>query len=239
MEYLATLVFERTPAGAVAIKAAGDAVPRQLRTLLLAIDGRSPVSQYVPFLTALAPLSDKFAELEAMGFVRRRDVPPAPGLPTTPPPHDALAAPAGALAESDLHAFARSFQGGTPAGLSAAPVDDFEAQLQALAREQAFFKTAEAVGTTDRAAPTPPQGSPPAAPRRRPQLADALRDMQAYLSDAAGMEGLPVALMLEQITSLAQLRRELPSYAALVASYGGDSRAHIASLTQLLDQADS
>lgn len=42
MENLATIVFERTPAGAVAIQTAGGAVPRQLRTSLLAIDGRSP-----------------------------------------------------------------------------------------------------------------------------------------------------------------------------------------------------
>ncbi len=235
MEYLATIVFERTPAGAVAIKAAGDAVPRQLRTLLLAIDGRSPVSQYVPFLTALAPLSDKFAELEAMGFARRRGVPTASTPPTA---QDAPAPTAGALAESDLHAFASSFRSTSPAALSAAPADDFEAQLQAFAREQAFFTSPDALGTAAVAEPAAPW-SAPVPPQRRPQLADALRDMQAYLSDAAGMEGLPVAMMLEQITSLAQLRRELPSYAALVASYGGDCRAHIASLTRLLDQAES
>ena len=72
MENLATIVFERTLAGADAIKTAGGAIPRQLRTLLLAIDGRSPVSQYVPFLTVLAPLSEKFAQLEMMGLARRR-----------------------------------------------------------------------------------------------------------------------------------------------------------------------
>ena len=72
MEALATVIFERTPQGAVAIKSTGTEVPRRLRTLLLAVDGRSPVSQYVPFLTAFAPLSEKFAELEGMGFLQRK-----------------------------------------------------------------------------------------------------------------------------------------------------------------------
>jgi hypothetical protein len=117
MEYLATIVFERTPAGAVAIKTAGDAFPRQLRTLLLAIDGRSPVSQYVPFLTALAPLSEKFAQLETMGFVRQRGQPQSP--PATPAPSESSRP----FAESDLHALARTLQGtaDTPANSVAAP----------------------------------------------------------------------------------------------------------------------
>ena len=45
----ATSVFERTPAGALAIKAQSEDVARRLRTLLL---------------TAFAPISKKFAELE-------------------------------------------------------------------------------------------------------------------------------------------------------------------------------
>ena len=49
MGALATSVFERTPAGALAIKAQSENVARRLRTLLLALDGRSPVSNAHPF----------------------------------------------------------------------------------------------------------------------------------------------------------------------------------------------
>ena len=88
------------------------------------------------------------------------------------------------------------------------------------------------------ARPPPPRTIQATAAAQRPVLANLLATMQAYLSDAAGMEGLPVALMLEQITSLAQLRGELPSYASLVASYGGDWAGHISTLTRMLDDAE-
>ncbi len=249
MENLATIVFERTPAGAVAIRTAGDAVPRQLRTLLLAIDGRSPVSQYVPFLTALAPLSEKFAQLEVMGFARRRTAAadggalapsshtPLPPLPLSPP---ATAAPQeGRQTQQVTEAELRDFASQLPAASSPPPAtpvsNDFANELQAFARRSRFDDTVDDTSTPARTeAPVPKVAAP-----LQPALANLLARMQAYLSDVAGMEGLPVALMLEQITSLTQLRKELPSYAELVASYGGNPTDHINTLTGLLDEAQA
>ena len=229
MEHLATIVFERTPAGAVAIKAAGNALPRQLRTLLLAIDGRSPVSQYVPFLTALAPLSDKFAQLEDLGFARRRAAMGVVAGVAATPSADRSPTPATQVSEAELRDFAR--QQFSPMAAPATPPDanDFTTELHALATHQ---------DTTD--VGNSPAGFTAPTPNPVPQqrvLASLLAQMQAYLSQAIGMEGLPVALMLGQITSLAQLRRELPSYQTLLVSYGADPAAHVQSLTQLLDQA--
>ena len=246
MENLATIVFERTPAGAVAIKAAGDAVPRQLRTLLLAIYGRSPVSQYVPFLTALAPLSEKFAQLEVMGFTRRRTptadggvLAPSPYTPLPPLPLSPAAAAVpqeGRQAQQVTEAELRDFASQPPTAFSpllATPVtNDFANDLQALARRSGFNDT---VDSAARFRAPVAKGAAPS----QPALANMLALMQAYLSDVAGMEGLPIALMLEQITSLAQLRRELPSYAELVASFKGDCTAHIKTLTGLLDEAQA
>ena len=247
MENLSTIVFERTPAGAVAIKAAGDAVPRQLRTLLLAIDGRSPVSQYVPFLTALAPLSEKFAQLEVMGFARRRT---ADGSALAPPAHTPLpplplspsitatpqeGRPAQQVTEAELRDFARQL----PTTFSpppAAPVaNDFANELQAFARRNGSNDTVDGTGSPARTNAFVPKAASPL----QANLANLLAFMQAYLSEVAGLEGLPVALMLEQITSLAQLRRELPSYAELVGSYGGDPATHIKTLTGLLNEAQA
>lgn len=246
MEYLATVVFERTPAGSVAIKTAGDAMPRPLRTLLLAIDGRLPVSQYVSLLTALAPLSDKFAQLELMGFTRRRIAAADAGTET---PSPLLSAPAVSISsrqaqqvtEPELRNFA-SLLPIQPSMLpDAAPnTSTLDVQLKAFAQSNAnhgFNDLTDISGSLARPQQiTSPQAD--ASQLRRPVLADLLKNMQAYLSHAAGMEGLPVALMLEEITSLAQLRRELPSYAALVASYGGEPAAHISTLGSLLDAAE-
>ena len=249
MENLATIVFERTPAGAIAIRTAGDAVPRQLRTLLLAIDGRSPVSQYVPFLTALAPLSEKFAQLEVMGFARRRTaatdggvLAPSshallPPLPLSPP---AMAAPqenrqAQQVTEAELRDFASQLPIASAPPPATPITNDFANELQAFARRSRFGDTMDGAGSPTRTeAPVSKVATPLV-----PALANLLAHMQTYLSDVAGMEGLPVVLMLEQITSLAQLRNELPSYAELVASYGGNPTAHIKTLTGLLDEAQA
>ena len=72
MEALSEVIFERTLSGASAVKLPKDQLPRHLRTLLLAVDGRLPVSSFAPFLTTLAPLSEKFAELERLGFLKRK-----------------------------------------------------------------------------------------------------------------------------------------------------------------------
>ena len=234
MENLATIVFERTLAGADAIKTAGGAIPRQLRTLLLAIDGRSPVSQYVPFLTVLAPLSEKFAQLEMMGLARRR-------LPVTG--GDALAPSLSAepqkahfpqqVSEAELRNFAGQMLSPFAPQQATPDPSDYANKLQILARSNYVNDAMDGGNHTARA----PASSRTAEPPAQPALANLLAHMQAYLSHAAGMEGLPVALMLEQITSLAQLRRELPSYAELVMSYGGSPEAHLKTLTDLLEQA--
>ena len=234
MENLATIVFERTLAGADAIKTAGGAIPRQLRTLLLAIDGRSPVSQYVPFLTVLAPLSEKFAQLEMMGLARRR-------LPVTG--GDALAPSLSAepqkaplpqqVSEAELRNFAGQMLSPFAPQQATSDPSDYANNLQILAGSNYVNDAMDGGSHTARA----PASSRTAEPPAQPALANLLAHMQAYLSHAAGMEGLPVALMLEQITSLAQLRRELPSYAELVMSYGGSPQAHLKTLTDLLKQA--
>ena len=235
MENLATIVFERTLAGADAIKTAGGAIPRQLRTLLLAIDGRSPVSQYVPFLTVLAPLSEKFAQLEMMGLARRRmplasgDAPLALSSPTEPQ----KARLPQQVSEAELRNFASQILSPFVPQQATPDPGDYANKLQTLARSNYVDDTMDGGSHTAHV----PASSRTAEPPAQPALANLLAHMQAYLSHAAGMEGLPVALMLEQITSLAQLRRELPSYAELVMSYGGSPQAHLKTLTDLLKQA--
>ena len=68
------------------------------------------------------------------------------------------------------------------------------------------------------------------------RLEDLLAEMEAFLSQAVGLDGLPVAIMVAQISSIEQLRLEVPSYSELMRSYGlgAPTEAHIASLeTQL------
>lgn len=229
MEALATVIFERTPQGAVVIKSTGDEVPRRLRTLLLAVDGRSPVAQYVPFLTAFAPLSEKFAELEQMGYLRRKGAPSAQA--TQPQSY-----------ESGLNDIAHglSVQATLPA---ATPQDTFALELQALARQmgssgwQREASASVALPAAQRPHDMALGAVAMAASVGVPTLTELLHEMEGFLSRAAGLEALPIALMLGQITSLAQLRQELPSYRQLIQSYGLDAEVHSQQLARLLDQA--
>ena len=73
-ESLANIVFTRTAKGVNACTAKNDELPRQLKRLLLVLDGHSPVSKFIPYLTNLLPLSEKFADLESLGFIQKNHI---------------------------------------------------------------------------------------------------------------------------------------------------------------------
>jgi hypothetical protein len=249
METLATVVFELTPKGAAAIKSTGDELPRRLRTLLLAIDGRSTLAQYIPVLRAFEPLSEKLAELEVLGYLQRRGSEAAyvVGRPATAQNSgfgslrlrvDATASDSGSmpLREADL----RALVGNNVVSPRINVVNSFELELQALARQMSGATRAGAPAPasrqpdmrTDAAPPAPSPSRPP-----KPELRDLLHEMERFLSQSAGAEALPVVVMLEQIKTFAQLRAELPGYLELVQRYGPEADQHIDRLAGLLDQA--
>ncbi len=262
MEALASVVFERTPQGAVAMKSPTDEVPRRLRTLLLAIDGRSPVAQYVLFLSAFAPLSEKFAELENMGLIRRSSgkaadsVLPSSTPPTLTPPNLKLPEPGFMpVKEFDLQALA----GVSSSAQTPVAVNDFERELQVLASQMSLNAAAPALPPGGKPAASMPgwlragAGTEPAPgpavkadtglgaqiqpPLESAGLADLLREMDRFVYQYAGTDALPISLMLEQIKTLAQLRSELPQYAQLVQRYGPSAGPHIERLSALVSQA--
>jgi hypothetical protein len=70
-ESLANVVFNRTAKGVAACKASSNELSRHLKSLLLVVDGHSPVAKFVTYLTNLLPLSEKFKELELAGYIQR------------------------------------------------------------------------------------------------------------------------------------------------------------------------
>ena len=143
MEALSNVIFERTPLGASAVKL-NDQLPRRLRMLLLTVDGRSSVANFVPFLTALTPLSEKFAELEQLGYLQRKGSKPAQASnaktsaldseidTATGPAHSGqndVSAATGA--EAELAMLATDL----PARQTVSVTSDFEQQLQELAQQ--------------------------------------------------------------------------------------------------------
>ena len=241
MEALARIVFERTPQGLMATKVLDDSgVPKRLRTLLLAVDGRTPVAQFVPFLTALAPLSEKFEELERLGLLRRKGQVSAEAVERFSRARENNASAAelpridAATAGSDyapldgrvLHSIQTSF---VPAPQQAAPtLDAFSAELQAL--ERMMRNTAPAA---------PGVVAAPAAVAAQPgvTLADVLDEISSFLARTAGLDGLPVALLIGQIQSVEQMRREMSGYSQVVLPYGAPAQAHLKLLEGMLAKA--
>ena len=243
MPSLTAIVFERTPEGAAQVNSSSNTLPQALRSVLLAVDGRSSVARYEPFLPALMPLDEKFAALEQLGLLRRTGSDTAGRVGLTRP----------ALAPETAEV-------GVPDTAPAAPTSDFESELQALSRQLGVIpdNSARRAGqgepsglwdgmaswadlvnnATSTATSTAPLPEPePLVPARAAiRLEDLLAEMEAFLSEAIGLDGLPVAIMVAQISSIEQLRLEVPSYCELMRSYGlgAPTEAHIASLeTQL------
>lgn len=71
MKNLSEVVFGVTPAGYAALRNSTEPMDLRLKTVLTLVDGVCPVAQYVPFLMAFEPLSEKFFILERMGYVKR------------------------------------------------------------------------------------------------------------------------------------------------------------------------
>ena len=118
MQALAAVVFVRTSEGAVQVSAGSDTLPRAPRGVLLAVDGRSSVARYEPFLLTLMPLDEKIVALEQLGLLRRKDNDTDGRVELTLPARTPETAE---VALTDT----------TPV----APASDFESELQALSRQ--------------------------------------------------------------------------------------------------------
>lgn len=71
MADLMDVVFDVTPKGMTAARSTSAPLAPNLKAILSMVDGVCPVAQYAPFLTAFAPLDEKFQILESMGYLRR------------------------------------------------------------------------------------------------------------------------------------------------------------------------
>lgn len=252
-ESLSSVVFERTDLGTAAVKSISDDIPRSLRTLMLVIDGRSQVAQYEPFLTALGSLPDKFEELERMGYVRRKSGQSAVSSPSgeliqkatiddvIARPIKPVSAPSTtSLNEADLLSFALDMsvlQGPQYANNSSSFVPDLQALASNLNRDPQASFVNTSISPDNSIYNKKLLNSKPTADT--PTLQDLLGEMESFLSSTAGLDGLHLALMFGQITSLAQLRRELPAYLELLQPYGAIADTHVERLAGLLDRAQS
>lgn len=68
---LQKVVFAITVTGYAELRNLNSALNLQERTVLTLIDGVCPVAQYLPFLSAFEPITQKMMKLERLGLLRR------------------------------------------------------------------------------------------------------------------------------------------------------------------------
>jgi hypothetical protein len=71
MGALSNVVFILSPKAIAALAQKGKGLEPRLHTILNLVDGVTPVVQFLPFLKVLEPVEEKFAELEALGYLVR------------------------------------------------------------------------------------------------------------------------------------------------------------------------
>lgn len=220
-EELAGVVFQRTALAKQTLRQSANNIPRRLRTLLYAVDGRSTVALYVPFLFNLAPLSPKLRELELLGMLERLS-------PSGPEPMDTLPqAPMRAVEslDSDTHAAIETVFQPVVAESVARQDTAFDGQMAQLERLlDGVSSPGQATNGADADTPIPAALT----------LEGVLSAMERYLGKRKGLDALPIALMLERIQSVQQLQHELPDYAALLEPHDEETRQHLQGICQAL-----
>jgi hypothetical protein len=71
MKTLSQVVYILSPSAIAVLAKRGEGLEPRLHTILALVDGVTPVAQYLPFLKMLEPVEEKFAELEALGYLLR------------------------------------------------------------------------------------------------------------------------------------------------------------------------
>ncbi len=228
-EELVTEVFQRTELASDTLRNTPNVVPLELRTLLLAVDGRSTVAQYLPFLPKILPLSPKFQALEDLGFLRRCE-PSANSdanmnRSASNEPEKNAAHPSGA--ELDAHTL-RAIEAAF--GASAGQIDAAATTLfdEEIARLAAQMDSATKLHPTI-VAPTSVMAAPVA-----PTLESLLAQMERFVAGQPDIEGLALVLMLDQIRSTQQLEQELDDYEKLLAPRGPVAIEHVRHLREQL-----
>lgn len=208
-------IYRRTPAGNEAALNTQGALPRKLRSLLMVVNGNTPLSVYLQTLSSFGDVAALMRALETQGLVERvmgadsvangRNVPAAPrSAPGFSSPAAAWKPPAGPSASAaspaaltdDLAAWASFGDELSTAGL--APADN-----------AAFGNAAY-------------------------QLRKALLLVSDFVAVHLPEQSLEIVLAFETLTSAEQVLGNLAGYEALVAPLGEPARRHLAELRQTL-----
>lgn len=222
-------IYTRTDLGNAAALNPDSPLPRKLRTLLIAIDGKTRLSTYINTLSSFGDVEALMESLLQAGLIRV--------LPESMPKVTAAGNDLGAkIFSSPPHpGWSNTEPGGSPqnsrsnapnsrssSGMGE-PVNDllswskFQSQPQAAPRAPSFAPA------SSRAAPT-----------AHYQLRNAIALMSDFVSSHLPADALEVVLALESLSSVEDVLNSLKGYESMIAPVGEPARKHLAELRTVL-----
>lgn len=213
-------IYRRTPAGNEAALNTQGALPRKLRSLLMVVNGKTPLSVYLETLSSFGDVAALMRTLETQGLVERvmgaDSVANGRNVPAAPRSASGFSSPAAAWKPAAWKpAAGPSASAASPAALT----DD-------LAAWASFGDELSTVGL----APADNAAFGSAAH----QLRKALLMVSDFVAVHLPEQSLEIVLAFETLTSAEQVLGNLAGYEALVAPLGEPARRHLAELRQTL-----
>ncbi|MEC5212919.1 hypothetical protein RCH06_001461 [Polaromonas sp. CG_9.5] len=209
-------IYRRTPAGNEAVLNSKGDLPRKLRSLLMVVNGNTPLSVYRETLSSFGDVAALMRALEAQGLVEQVMAPPDSAasignVPAAPRSAPGFVSPPAAWTP----AAGPSASGASPATLT----DD-------LAAWASFGDELSTAGLA-------PAGNA-AFGNAAYQLRKALLLVSDFVAVHLPEQSLEIVLAFETLGSAEQVIGSLDGYEALVAPLGEPARRHLAELRQTL-----
>ena len=217
------IVYERTAKGMAASRDPASALPRMMKTLLMAVDGKTSVAMFQQLLPNFGDVAALFDALQANGLVAPRDAAkPAARAPLrvvpmrdTPPPQERAAR--------------------TPPPAATAPQRASETGWRSTAAAPSTLQQSDGAAFDPYRALVPNTLSGTRyAIAESSRVRDARSEMTNFLFQYRPDVAMEVTLTLERLESTEQMLRNLDDYKRLVASAGRAAVEHLADVRRIL-----
>jgi hypothetical protein len=215
-----TTIFARTPSGTQVARDTSIPLPRAMRTLLLSVDGRTPVASYRKILSHLGDVTLLFEGLENAGYIGRTD-----GVNTRVAPSATRTAPQ--IQHQDLRSLSALSQ--------FPPTVNPQQEISTGKNFDVLAKIQEAQSHFTHNPPSlSQQFRSTSAVVRASNLNAAKSAMTDFLMQHLPDVAMEVSLSLDRIENFDELERSLPDYSQLVARLGRVSVDHLRHVRTLM-----
>jgi hypothetical protein len=221
-----TVIYMRTPVGTTVARDSSTALPRAMRTLLLAVDGRTRVASYRMILSHLGDVGLLLQGLENAGYIARttgsntRVAAPTVNVAPATPTRSSIAQDLRSLAA--MTSLQTTTEQSRPESI---PVKNYDVLAKINEVQSHFTQFPSTLSGHQRN---------PQSVVRTANLNKAKSLMTDFLITHLPQVAMEVGLSIDRIDSVDELQRSLEDYSQLIAKLGRVSAEHLHSVRALL-----